>query len=65
MKRPQILQIITKSELGGAQSHVADLIEGFGARVLVDETRSRSFVDEANSNSSSLADEMQTGFVDE
>ncbi len=26
----RILQIITKSELGGAQSHVADLIEGFG-----------------------------------
>ena len=26
----RILQIITKSELGGAQSHVADLLEGFG-----------------------------------
>ncbi len=31
MNRPKILQIITKSELGGAQSHVADLLEGFGA----------------------------------
>lgn len=29
--RPKILQIITKSELGGAQSHVADLLEGFSA----------------------------------
>ena len=31
MTRPVILQIITKSELGGAQSHVADLIEGLSA----------------------------------
>ncbi len=28
---PRILYVITKSELGGAQSHVADLIEGFAA----------------------------------
>jgi len=27
----RILQIITKSELGGAQSHVADLLEGFSS----------------------------------
>lgn len=28
----KILYLITKSELGGAQSHVADLIEGFGGQ---------------------------------
>lgn len=28
---PRILYVITKSELGGAQSHVADLLEGFAA----------------------------------